>query len=679
MKTKINLCKLLIITLFTVIPFYIKAQEEALYMFVQEGNEYSGDLKFGFKNIDGNIVVPYIYDFIPRSIDLGRMEFYSNPRHIFLGQFNEGMALVYKKDIGYGFINNRGEEVIPCQYKEALAFTEGLAAVENIDGKWGYINTQGELIIPYMYGWPQQFKEGVALVNKSPSGDDKFYYINTKGEILNPIGSDYIGYCKSFSNGRGAVRINDKYGYIDNTGKLIIPCVYEFGDDFYPNGQTLVTDLKGNKMSIDSMGNVIIKRAGIDGWYYNNEKQYYSKLYENKKIGLIRDDGKIIINPIYDEINFNNASKTIIAKDYNNKFGVLDLNGKIIIPFEYDSCNGYSEGLYLFGKKDKYGFVNKKGDIEIPFEYDKAYNFSGGLTPVQKGAFWTFINKQGSPLTYFYETMDDLMKHLDECDAKVLNSELDINIPICKPNNENTFVLIIGNEKYMESSVPTLTYGYRDAETIYRYINQTLGVPEKNIHLKKDATLSQIITELNWLSKLCESYGEDASIIIYYTGHGVPDIVKGNSYLLPSDGIPTNTETMLPLNYIYDNLGDKNIKGCFVFLDACFSGQTREGSYLNNSRGITIKNKDLQYPNLFVLAAAENDETAFPYISKGHGMFTYYLLDILNQTNGDVELQEISDYVISKTKINSLLENNVKQTPNVYYGSKIDPSFKLKY
>ena len=78
--------------------------------------------------------------------------------------FFEGLAMV-TKDGKYGYINEEGEEVIPCKHNEAWDFSEGLAKVKK-DGKWGYINKEGEEVIPCKYDSVGDFSEGLAEVKK---------------------------------------------------------------------------------------------------------------------------------------------------------------------------------------------------------------------------------------------------------------------------------------------------------------------------------------------------------------------------------------------------------------------------------------------------------------------------------------------------------------------------------
>ena len=74
-------------------------------------------------------------------------------------------------------------------------------------------------------------------------------------------------------------------------------------------------------------------------------------------------------------------------------------------------------------------------------------------------------------------------------------------------------------------------------------------------------------------------------------------------------------------------------------------------------------NSDRPSGNTLVFSAAQGDETAYSYPEKGHGLFTYYLLKKIHDTEGDVTLGELSDYVSTQVKRQSVIVNRKSQTP----------------
>lgn len=85
--------------------------------------------------------------------------------------------------------NNVGDvvEITPSfteavhKYDELYPFSEGLAAVKK-DGKFGYIDTKGNLVIPCQFGYASDFIEGTAVVAK----DDGMPYciLNRDGRVV---------------------------------------------------------------------------------------------------------------------------------------------------------------------------------------------------------------------------------------------------------------------------------------------------------------------------------------------------------------------------------------------------------------------------------------------------------------------------------------------------------------
>ena len=120
-----------------------------------------------------------------------------------------------------GFVNPKGEIVIPCIYDFVSDFGydrdgdigfDGLAYVnigasEDVrmfiisDGKWGIINTHGEVILPVIYGDISRSIENMAYIVDGNRADmfpadggkaiAKMGFVNRKGEIVIPVEYDY--------------------------------------------------------------------------------------------------------------------------------------------------------------------------------------------------------------------------------------------------------------------------------------------------------------------------------------------------------------------------------------------------------------------------------------------------------------------------------------------------------
>jgi hypothetical protein len=166
---------------------------------------------WGFIDIEGNSIIDYKYKL-------------TSP-------FFEGKAAVApKKDIGgklnrnekYSFINQNGDLVISKLFEGAdIKFSDGLFAIFENDS-YGYINDQGIVVIPCNLHFAGHFSEGFASF-KSKGRNRNYGFINKNGEV---IIEEKFKSVESFKNGLAKVIIGQQYenflyGYINKVGNFV--------------------------------------------------------------------------------------------------------------------------------------------------------------------------------------------------------------------------------------------------------------------------------------------------------------------------------------------------------------------------------------------------------------------------------------------------------------------------
>ena len=174
------------------------------------------------------------------------------------------------------YINKKGKNVFNCQYKFAADFSEGLAMVQQLDSTIGYINKNGKMVIKLDKGegGTGEFKEGYAIIMDSLGNE---HFIDKKGAIL---GKRNYKRVSQFSDGMARVEINNKLGYINTKGKLVIPAIYNYASTYdFNNGIapvsidspeipdkhiTFLIDKKGNRISEEFNNNTIIRSFNGD-------------------------------------------------------------------------------------------------------------------------------------------------------------------------------------------------------------------------------------------------------------------------------------------------------------------------------------------------------------------------------------------------------------------------------
>ena len=165
-----------------------------------------------------------------------------------------------------------------------------------------------------------------------------------------------------------------------------------------------------------------------------------------------------------------------------------------------------------------------------------------------------------------------------------------------------------------------------------------------------------------------KEYADKARVIVYYSGHGVPNLETQEAYLLAVDGSPLTMSGSILIDNFYESLSATGVQSINVFLDCCFSGASKSGNMLVEARGTVIKPKaSVPRENMVVMTACTGDQIAFPYTDQRHGMFTYFLLKKLKESKGEVQLGELFQYVQSNVRRQSLHDKKRKQEPSVEY------------
>ena len=127
--------------------------------------------------------------------------------------FKHGAANFYANNQKMGIINTLGEIVLPAIYKNVKRDGDDGYIVEDSHGNFGYANNQGELIVPCQYDAVNGFREGLMVVATS----NKCGYVDTTGAwVIDTIYDDARG----FGDGLARVKVGGKWQFIDHAGNV---------------------------------------------------------------------------------------------------------------------------------------------------------------------------------------------------------------------------------------------------------------------------------------------------------------------------------------------------------------------------------------------------------------------------------------------------------------------------
>ena len=325
------------------------------------------------------------------------------PKYNVVSDFHEGLAVVCNMETDlYGFIDKTGKEVIPCQYRYiSCDFNDGVAIATKSDDQEFIIDKTGKEIAPYNYGFHQGFKEGLLAfaVSDEETYIDKEGYMDTSGKVVipptyemaacnGPILTDFSeGLCKRYD------RENNKSIFIDKTGKKVFECEGT-AEDF-------------------SEGLAAVTRNLAD-----NEDDYVPRT------GFVDKKGKVVIPFIFKHAG--QFSEGLCWAETDDAIGFINREGKFVITGDYQTlileegiecgesplCPSFSEGLaWVCNKEGKFGYIDKTGKVVVPFRYEPWYeeesylqgpcsDFHGGIASVwdKNTQKYGYIDRTGKEL-----------------------------------------------------------------------------------------------------------------------------------------------------------------------------------------------------------------------------------------------------------------------------------------
>ena len=139
-----------------------------------------------------------------------------------MGEFSEGLAPIEGAHGLWGYMDRRGETIIPPQFDRVSHFSEGVAAVE-VKDHWEYIDMTGAVVIrpPLLDGQHVEnaysFDSGLALILLYDSGSRK-----SSNMIINHVGKLVMRDVGEFGEGLAPKASHGKIGFVDTTGKMVI-------------------------------------------------------------------------------------------------------------------------------------------------------------------------------------------------------------------------------------------------------------------------------------------------------------------------------------------------------------------------------------------------------------------------------------------------------------------------
>lgn len=373
--------------------------------------------KYGIQSIDGEIIEEMNYDKILRIADnsyyLEKEEFgiiknITNNRSIEvdeIGKISEDyLKILYKGK--FGIVDKNLNWILPLEYdyldyndKYVIAAREEKLEVYNIEMKKLKLGDNGKVILgigDYLYSIKN---EKLGIVDKNgdtliKSKYDNFLKLNNSNILIGYLGEnkylinlkkkteqlvDYENFGEE-SEGLILTLKDKKLGYIDDTGKEIIPNKYDVAFKVQKESKYLQVK-EGNKWLLIEKNGKLYKELPYDD--LGEYKDGYTLVMLDNKLGYIDRDGNEKIAPQFLYATSFNKGYAIVGTE--SGLGTIDSENKVIIPMIYDDIDIKNE--YVYVKMDnKKGILDLSGQEILPVIYDELGEINDNILFYKKGS-----------------------------------------------------------------------------------------------------------------------------------------------------------------------------------------------------------------------------------------------------------------------------------------------------
>lgn len=322
----------------------------------------------------------------------------TNETFNYVGEFSDNVFEVQKEG-KYGFIDIKGNVVVPFLFNWVSEMKNGTAIVE-LDEKYGLIDKKGKYLITpkYEYLKFESFNDGLAIFKQNGLEGA----INKSGKIIIPNEYDYIG---EFYNGYAVAKKNGKVGIIDKKGNTIVPFKYYYLGNVINRFSISFQEDEKTKMGLMDLKEKVLIKPEYDFVYPEKDGLVYLNAIKIDKKGLADKNGNILLPVDYQDVRRLSDGMILLEKD--KKYGFANNKGEIIIPLVYDEAENFSEGLAPVLKDGKWGFINSKNETVIDFKFvGVMMPFYKGYAPYGKRNFssgahytsdlWGLIDRNGN-------------------------------------------------------------------------------------------------------------------------------------------------------------------------------------------------------------------------------------------------------------------------------------------
>ena len=264
--------------------------------------------------------------------------------------------------------------------------------------KQGAIDGTGKIVVPVgTYGMIFGSHNGLTRVGNFNGSHYMYGYIDPTGKLVIPCVYDMA---EDFSCGRAWVAQKDHWGAIDKTGKVIIPATYGFQDVM---GHSFLADralvqIQGKYAVIDVNGTFLTGPLfdSPPHFAYPTPNIEIVPFEQGGKWGYMNLQRQALIPPVFERAE--PFDPDLAQVSVGGRVGLIDTHGKLVVPPLFERmASRFTEGFAWYSNGRKYGYLDRFGAVAIPAQFEHADPFADGraLVALESGRKYAFIDTTG--------------------------------------------------------------------------------------------------------------------------------------------------------------------------------------------------------------------------------------------------------------------------------------------
>ncbi len=160
-------------------------------------------------------------------------------------------------------------------------------------------------------------------------------------------------------NGLQPFRNNGKMGYVNKSGKLVIPCIWASAS-FFDDGLAYVKDDNGKYGFINVDGELVIPCAWEYAYRFCNG---FARVKDDRGYGFVNTDGNLVSPCIWEDAeDFYDGMACV--KDNNGRYGFINMEGLLVVPCKWRFAYSFKNGLaHVLDDSGNHLYIDKTGII----------------------------------------------------------------------------------------------------------------------------------------------------------------------------------------------------------------------------------------------------------------------------------------------------------------------------